>query len=242
MPNSRNNISLEANYPRVATPQNSVTGQIFATLLTLFFVFILLWSGPQLLFALQSNSWPTATGLITKSGIGYQDSHSSTAGGVYTVTIEYQFKVNNVNHTGRLISFGVSDAVPNLNRGADGSQALIDEYPVGAEVAVHYNSNNPAQCVLRPGPTIGLYFIIAFSLFAIFCHLQYAYEQWQGVGTRVTTMTFVRTFGFMGFFIVGLLSLIFPLQAKMLGNLIQPDVHVASHAQSEKAPEANSKK
>jgi len=173
--------------------------------------------------AFASNGWPTTKGTITTANVAYKESTSSDARGSYSVFLEYHFKVKETTYSGQKIAFGVSDAISGLNRGEEASRDIVNNYPPGAEVAVHYNPSNPAQCVLKPGPTIGLYFIIAFALFAIVGHLQYALEQLQGVGTQITPASLIRVFGFMAFFLTGMAALAFPSVFGGLSNLLQPN-------------------
>jgi hypothetical protein len=88
----------------------------------------------------RSNDWPTAVGQILASTINYR----RRSGGGHTPypLVMYTYQVEGRQYQSQRIYFG----------GAIGGSAMmgvVKKYPVGAEVPVYYNPQNPADAVLE---------------------------------------------------------------------------------------------
>jgi hypothetical protein len=117
----------------------------------------------------ESTTWPVADGTIQKSTVEYHS--SSEGGGTYHAEVLYQFTVDGVTHSGNKVAFGdYGSSNPSH------AQNIINRYPKGKDVTVHYRAGNPDTCILEPGlrgqtwflPGFGLVFLVVGSLMAIF--------------------------------------------------------------------------
>ena len=92
----------------------------------------------------QSLSWPLAEGTI----ISAQASRSRSSDGQsdYAPTITYTYTVASNTYNGTRIRFAAVG-------GGDYSEtrAILDKYPAGRPLSVHYNPARPAEAVLEPG-------------------------------------------------------------------------------------------
>lgn len=88
----------------------------------------------------KSNDWLTATGQILASTINYRrDSHGSRT--AYPLVM-YVYQVDGKQYQSQRIYFGGEI-------GGSAMTGVIKKYPVGAEVPVYYNPQNPADAVLE---------------------------------------------------------------------------------------------
>jgi hypothetical protein len=87
---------------------------------------------------IESAYWPTAPGTITVSEPAGQRGHSWE--------LEYAYSVAGLQYNGTKYAY---DPMP--IQGNEEVLRHIAVYPVGAEVTVHYDPDNPAEAVLRPG-------------------------------------------------------------------------------------------
>tara|TARA_R110002124_G_scaffold8843_7_gene46267 strand:- start:64 stop:528 length:465 start_codon:yes stop_codon:yes gene_type:complete len=97
--------------------------------------------------------WPTVTGTVTASR--YEETADTTTDGDthvrYFANVAYRYAVGDRTYSSERIAFHGIDTHSRL---VD-VQAIIDRYPVGAAVPVHYNPAVPGEAVLevrRPGP------------------------------------------------------------------------------------------
>ena len=80
--------------------------------------------------------WPSVEGVILESRV--DDAHLE----MMKPVLRYRYEVNGRSHVGFRVSFsgyGIS---------RDSMQRLIDPYPMGSIVRVHYDPNDPAAAVL----------------------------------------------------------------------------------------------
>lgn len=89
-----------------------------------------------------SIDWPKAPGKVLSSSI---KSSGYDTDSVYAEVL-YEFQVNGTVVQGNRVAFGDYSS-------SDGSHAkgIVDRYPVGEEVTVFYNKDNPEECLLEPG-------------------------------------------------------------------------------------------
>ena len=96
--------------------------------------------------------WPTVAGTVTASR--YQETPETTTDGDtrvrYFANVAYRYAVGDRTFTSERIAFHGIDTHARLID----VQAIVDRYPVGATVTVHYNPDAPGEAVLevrRPG-------------------------------------------------------------------------------------------
>lgn len=95
----------------------------------------------------QSRSWPTAEGRITRSEVERERSIGDAEEDVqYRAIVHYAFTVDGTEYTGERVAFGLGTS----NRRSDAA-GIIDRYPVGQTVQVHYSPDDPKDAVLETG-------------------------------------------------------------------------------------------
>lgn len=115
---------------------------------------------PTLERARASTQWPEAPGQITVSSIRTQVNKGKRT---YWAEVDYEYTVNGSQHTGNTVSFG---AARNSNRQL--VEKVVDRYPLGHAVKVHYDPEAPEVSVLEPGVTFGAYFgLILGGVFSV---------------------------------------------------------------------------
>ncbi|MFH1299773.1 MAG: DUF3592 domain-containing protein [Planctomycetota bacterium] len=110
--------------------------------------------------AIDSKSWPTSDGVITRSSVKTFVTDVRENGRVvpnrqsrsYSPEIEYQYKVDGQELKGTRVS--VEDASIGTK---DSAQMIVDQYPLHKTVTVSYQPQQPANAVLEPGNWIGTY-------------------------------------------------------------------------------------
>ncbi len=119
--------------------------------------------------ARESVSWPTTEAVIQRSSVEYH--RGSKGGGTYHAEILYEFTVNDRVFSSDQVAFGdYGSSNPSHAR------RIVNNYPQGKKVAVHYQRENPEVCVLEPGvkaqawflPGFGLVFFVVGCLMAVF--------------------------------------------------------------------------
>lgn len=108
-----------------------------------------------------SVEWPTAEGEIIESYVNEEYDE----GRVYRPKVRYRFEVNDQEYTSDLITFKAYWLVRKT------AEKMVDRYPVGSRVQVHYNPRRPKQAVLEAGaslpPAVALIVVIAMLAFGI---------------------------------------------------------------------------
>jgi len=119
---------------------------------------LLFFGGSQNRKGVSANDWLITIGTIVSADLSQQSRRNQQ--GYHDVTyapvVEYTYEVNGQTYRSDKISSGWT-ASYNLGM----AQRLIDKYPPGAKVDVHYNSNNPAEAVLETKSRSGNAFMIA---------------------------------------------------------------------------------
>jgi Protein of unknown function (DUF3592)/Tetratricopeptide repeat len=195
--------------PATTVSSRSPVQQVLATIIfcSLFGV-VFLWSGARLFQSLASLNWPSVNGMVTKSAVKYVPPASafSNSNGVYQVDFAYKYSVNGNDLEGHDESFGVFDAFPGVNRGAERANQLVDAHPGNTNVTVYYDPKNPQTSVLTRGPTFGLYYLLAFSTFFLGGTLYSLLNP----GLMYSPLKLLFPLGFAGFLIVGFIVLALP--------------------------------
>ncbi len=115
--------------------------------------------------ALSAPNWPTTTGVIIGSKVGT----STTGGGSVprstqsVAIVEFEYEVNGTEYYSPVVNI--------LGVGHEDPSAVVARYPVGAEVTVHYDPDNPAEATLEtdigPQPYYAAAMIASPALFGI---------------------------------------------------------------------------
>ena len=91
--------------------------------------------------------WPTAAGTVTASR--YQETAETTTDGDthvrYFANVAYRYVVGDRSFSSERIAFHGIDTHTRLID----VQAIVDRYPAGATVPVHYNPDDPGEAVLE---------------------------------------------------------------------------------------------
>lgn len=118
------------------------------------------WGWSILQNARTSMTWPTAEGVITESEV--TKSEDAEGGDSYKPEIAYQYTVENQRHESYTIKYGEN------SYGSRGrAQTVADTYPVGRQVIVYYDPEQPGRSVLEPGVSSGSYIVLGVGLFFI---------------------------------------------------------------------------
>lgn len=105
----------------------------------------------------QSSSWPVAEGRILKSSV---ETHSDSDGTSYSAAVSYRFVLGKETYDGDKVVLGAVSA------SYDTAASMVNRYPAGTQVKIHYHPQDPSLCVLEPGlrpsswifPGVGLLF------------------------------------------------------------------------------------
>lgn len=104
-----------------------------------------------------SETWPSVQGRIVEhvvvDKVSGRASHSPVTH--YFAEPHYSYVVSGVAYQGWRVCFDFSNCDTGSER--EDAQALLAQFPVGAEVPVYYNPEAPEQSALRPGPRRGDY-------------------------------------------------------------------------------------
>ena len=118
------------------------------------------WGWNILQDARASASWPTAEGVVTRSEV--TRSTDSDGGDSYSPEITYTYTVNNEQLANKTIKFG-----ENSYSSRKKAEGIANSYPVGKNVTVYYDPQQPEKSVLEPGVSAGSYIVIGIGVFFI---------------------------------------------------------------------------
>ena len=127
-------------------------------------LFVLILSGTLLAFdgyvgwsvyrQIRAQNYPTTKGVITHSEVtGHGGRHSN-----YSPSLQYKYAVAGKTYSGNRYRFGDVYAVEGK------AHQIIAEHPVGKQVQVYYNPDDPADALLQPGVEGGDLFLATFLL------------------------------------------------------------------------------
>jgi hypothetical protein len=98
--------------------------------------------------AKESETWPVTGGKVVTSALGSSRVKSgSTYRKVIQPDVDYTYEMNGSAHRGWRVSFEYIE-------GEGRSQKVIEKYPVGSAVTVHYDPTDPSQSVLESGGAV----------------------------------------------------------------------------------------
>lgn len=96
-----------------------------------------------LIKSIRTKHWPVADGVIQSA---HKQSHSGDHGSTtYSAEVTYTYQVAGVNYNGDNISIG------QMSSSSEYAQKILNRYPVGKTISVHYSPANPAEAVLETG-------------------------------------------------------------------------------------------
>ena len=119
---------------------------IILTVFSSFFVllggFIFLHGLRELGRAKKSANWPGTKGIIVHSEVEMDKSGEET---MYRANISYEFAVDGITRKGRRVAYGdYGSSHPSH------ASRIVEKYPKGKNVTVHYMPENPGECCLDP--------------------------------------------------------------------------------------------
>jgi len=99
----------------------------------------------------ESQQWPTIAGAVVSSEVQRMSSTDSEGDTTYYYQpkVEYSYSVMGTAYTGKRLTFAAQGS------SQKSAQAVVQRYPVGATVTVHYNPQKPAEAVLEVQATSG---------------------------------------------------------------------------------------
>ena len=117
----------------------------------------LLWKG------IRTEHWPVVEGVILSADMRQQSAgHGSRT---YSPEVTYTYRVGNSNYAGSKIAVG------QMSSSREYAQAVLQRFPVGQKVSVHYAADDPSEAVLESGIHGGTWICLgvgtAFTLFGI---------------------------------------------------------------------------
>ncbi len=114
--------------------------------------------------SLRSEHWPVTDGVILTAEM---KSHSGEQGDTYSANVTYDYQVAGVKYIGKEISIG------QMSSSTGYAQEILNRYPVGKKVSVHYSPADTSEAVLETGIHggtwicfgVGLAFTLAGTMF-----------------------------------------------------------------------------
>ena len=91
-----------------------------------------------------SADWPTAAGAVKVSSVEYHKSNEG--GGTYHAEVMYEYMAGGTLRSGNRVAFGDYGS-SNSSR----ARGIVNKYPVGRQVTVHHDPDDPDVSVLEPG-------------------------------------------------------------------------------------------
>jgi hypothetical protein len=137
---------------------NNVVGLALTGIFSLGGLGMLGFGGHKVAEGRASEGWPTAGGKVTASSVATHrsyDSHDHREHITYGADVRYTFEVAGAAHTGKDVT--LADMSTSSRSSAD---ETVGRYPVGREVQVHYDPDDPDHCCLEPGLGGGVYVIL----------------------------------------------------------------------------------
>ena len=120
---------------------------LFSIFLILIGIGLIVYGSGELSLARDSEDWPSTTGTVVKTYV-IEDYDGDDERYYYTPYVNYEFSVEGVNYTSNDIYVGSGFG---RYRSESTAERQLEDYPVGSEVTVYYNSENPNNCALFPG-------------------------------------------------------------------------------------------
>lgn len=155
-------------------------------LIFFFGIAALLWGAIATGQAFDSLSWPTAEGVITSDQVTEGTDSDNTT--MYSAEVIYSYQVNGQTFTGSKVSFGdYSSSSPS------DAEEVVNRYPAGKAVKVHYNPQDYRQAVLEPGFSTGLWIPLGVGTVFILVALFLVYGLVKSVFNGQITLPWARS-------------------------------------------------
>jgi len=90
----------------------------------------------------QARNWPSTMGTVHMSTVEWR--RGSKGGSVAYPVVQYAYQVMGRQYQGRKI-------MPGPEAGGSGAHKIVARYPMGAQVMVYYDPNNPSDALLERG-------------------------------------------------------------------------------------------
>ena len=123
----------------------------------------------QVVHASSSDDWPSVPGVVRSASVEYET--DSDGAGTYRAEVLYGYSVEGVEQLANRVTFGdFGSSDPGR------AQRIVNRYPTGTEVDVHFDPADPTRAVLEPGvhgstwllPGFGAIFFLAGGAMAVF--------------------------------------------------------------------------
>ena len=109
-----------------------------------------IWMGVK---SLRSEHWPVTDGIVRSAEM---KSHSGNKGGTtYSAEVTYSYQVAGTSYTGDKVSIG------QMSSSSGYAREILNRYPVGKKVSVHYAPGDPSDAVLETGIHGGTWICLA---------------------------------------------------------------------------------
>lgn len=136
-------VTTPKNRPGIS---NTIAFGIIFTLVGALSFYLFGW--PTLKYAYESKSWPSTSGIVTKSEVDTWMKDGKTQ---YGAVIKYTYQLEGKEYIS--YNIGVNNSSANNNMSA--AKELVQEYPVGKTVDVFYDPELPEAAALKPGVRAG---------------------------------------------------------------------------------------
>ncbi|HEY4234439.1 MAG TPA: DUF3592 domain-containing protein [Lacipirellulaceae bacterium] len=117
----------------------------------------------------QSETWPTVDGFVIRSGVTHDDKSPRP-------DVEYRYEVAGRQFESHQIGFDVFF----LPGGRGKLESIVNRYPMGSKVAVHYQPDDPAVAILEPGDYSKFYMPVFFGILFVFNAAFVFWISWKG--------------------------------------------------------------
>ncbi len=142
--------------------------------------------------SLRAEHWPVTDGIVQSAEM---KSHSGNHGGTtYAAEVTYSYQVAGTSYTGDKVSVGQMSSSSEYARG------ILNRYPIGKKVSVHYPPGDPSDAVLETGIHGGTWICLGvgtvFTLFGcMFLQIQRAAVRAQMPGAAESSSVTVQPDG-----------------------------------------------
>jgi len=92
----------------------------------------------------QASSWPSTMGTILMSMVQWRSSGSSSTSGANYPVVMYSYQATGQVYQGNKVA-------PGPEVGGMGANKVVARYPMGTQVMVYYNPENPSEALLERG-------------------------------------------------------------------------------------------
>lgn len=150
---------------RVIVLSQAKSRAVFVILGLLFFAagigMVFWWGIPTLQKAKASTSWPTTRGVVVASDIerDVSEDHDDRRSVTYHARVTCEYTVAGTIYNCNTVSFGQYGS-SNRNH----ARQIVNRYPVGKTVDVHYDPEKPASAVLEPGVSLISYLALGAGI------------------------------------------------------------------------------